>query len=357
MDPRDRASRRLFAGLPRPELDPPAERALAELQPAGVILFDRNLRSVAQLRDLVAGVREVCRDPVLVAVDEEGGPVNRLRRVDDLFALLPDARRQATWPADRLAAVWRAVGRALRCLGFDVDFAPVVDLDAGSGRNAIGPRAWSDDPDEVVRCAGAVLGGLADAGIASCLKHFPGLGGTDVDTHRELAVSPMTPDRFETRDGRPFAELASRAPMVMTAHAWYPGLEHADQAPRPATFSRPLVHGLLRSRLGYDGVVVSDDLGMGALAGHGGPDRRAVQALAAGCDVALFCADLDAPRRARDAILAALRDGRLDEREHVEALARLGRLFARLHLDAPGPLPWQAWNAARDELEAVLGAT
>ncbi len=335
--------RLLVCALEGPELLRHEEAALRELAPAGVILFARNLKSPAQVRDLVAGIRESCPAPAFVSLDQEGGTVNRLASVDPVFLRLPPARVQAAWPAGRLRAAWRAVGGGLRALGIDVAFAPVVDLDGGDGRNAIGPRSFGTDPERVVACAREVLAGLGEAGVAGCLKHFPGLGGTDLDTHRALAESPLSAAELWERHALPYRLLREEAPLVMTSHAWYPALDPGE--PLPGTFSRTLLSGWLRERAGYGGVVISDDLGMGAVAGRGSPGELAAAAFRAGVDLALFCRNVDDPLRARDHLAAQLEKGGLDPRKWEAAGRRLAALLAR-----PGagesPLPLPAWEIA-----------
>ncbi len=335
--------RLLVCALEGPELLRHEEGALRELAPAGVILFARNLRSPAQVRDLVAGVRECCPLPTLVSIDQEGGTVNRLAALDEAFFRLPPARLQAAWPAERLRATWRAIGDALRALGIDVAFAPVVDLDDGDGRNAIGPRSFGTDPARVTACAREVLAGLAAAGVAGCAKHFPGLGGTDLDTHRALAESPLPADELWERHVLPYRDLRDEAPLVMTAHAWYPAVDPGD--PLPGTFSRALLAGWLRQRVGYGGVVITDDLGMGAVADRGTPGERAEAALRAGADLALFCRDVDAPRRARDHLATRLDAGALDPADWREKAGRLEALLSRPGLGEP-PRPVAAWEIA-----------
>lgn len=326
-DPRD-AGRLTVGGVLGPELSRAEADALAELCPAGVVLFARNLRSPGQLADLVAGLREAAGAPLFVAVDQEGGRVNRLREIEPLFLRLPPGRVQAGWGTTRLRAVWAAVGQALAALGFDVDFHPIVDLDDGPGLNAIGDRSFGTRPELVASAGEAVLGGLQEAGIAGCLKHFPGLGGSDLDTHVALASSPLTADALWDEHLVPYRTLCDRAPLVMTAHAHYAAVDGPD--PLPATFSPRLVSGWLRDRLGFDGLIVSDDLEMGAVASAStGPGDRARRALEAGCDLAMFCHGLDAPRRARDEIARRIERGDLPAGRVAEASRRLDALLAR----------------------------
>ena len=321
MDSERAVSRLIFAGLSGPELSSTECHALQDLEPGGVTLFSRNLRSPAQTRDLIAGLRELAGSDILVAVDLEGGPVNRFGALDNRFCALPPARDQARWSDSRLREIWYTVGRALAGLGFDVDFAPVVDLDLATEDNGIGVRSFSSDPGRVARSGGLVLEGLAEAGIVGCLKHFPGLGETEHDTHRRLAISPVLAEDLWLRHVLPYRDLSGSAKIVMTAHAHYPSVDGTD--PLPGSFSRTLVTGWLRRRLGFEGLIVTDDLGMGAVAAFGSPGQRARRAFDAGVDVALFCHDLDTPRRARDEVASLLEEGAMDQEQILRSHERL----------------------------------
>lgn len=161
------------------------------------------------------------------------------------------------------------VAACLAALGLNVDFAPVADLDESSGTNAIGDRSYSSDPIRATECAGAVLAGLRRAGVAGCLKHFPGLGGTDLDTHQGLATSPHSLPDLEDQT-LPYRRLAGQTPLVMTAHAHVPALD--GPTPLPGTFSSLLLKEWLREKIGFSGLLISDDLEMGALASFGPPE-------------------------------------------------------------------------------------
>jgi beta-N-acetylhexosaminidase len=343
------AGLRIVAPLPGPEFPSADERALREIQPAGIILFARNLASLGQTRDLVLGVREVLGPRTFVSIDQEGGRVNRLAALDPRLSALPDGRRQGGWPLPALRELWQDVGQALAVLGIDVDYAPVADLDDGPPVNAIGPRSFGTDPRAVSACALAVLEGLAAAGVRGCLKHFPGLGETDLDTHEALAVSPAGDAALRGRHRVPFARLAALAPLVMSAHAHYPAIDPAG--PCPATFSRTLMRDWLREDLGFEGVLVSDDLQMGALALEPDVAQRARRAVEAGIDLLLFCHDLDAPRRARDELSRLSGRGDLDGEAWSGAVGRI-ESFLETTADArPGPAADLA--AVRDAFEAL----
>ncbi len=350
-----RVSRSIMCALPGPDIDTSTERALSDLSPMGVCLFGRNLKGPAQVRDLISGIREICAEPVLISVDQEGGRVNRLAGFEPIFERLPDGRSQARWSADQLGEVWRSVGHCLAALGFDVDFAPVVDLDDGPGLNAIGPRSYGTDPRAVSTAAKSVLEGLAEAGIAGCLKHFPGLGGTHLDTHQAPACSRQSLARLREEHTEPFRRLAATAPLIMTAHAHYPAVDGET----PGSFSEILLRGWLREEIGYDGLIISDDLEMKAVAKERSPGRSALDTLRAGADLALFCGDLDAPRRARDDLSAAVDSGDLDPAVLHAGQRRLAKVLVaypggRENADRPGNEAREAYERALRSLATLL---
>jgi beta-N-acetylhexosaminidase len=196
--------------------------------------------------------------------------------------------------------VGRAMGEELRALGFDIDFAPVLDVHTNPANPIIGDRAFGKDAANAARRALAFARGLDAAGIIACGKHFPGHGDTDTDSHLELPRVDHPWDRLEAVELAPF-KLAAQAklPMLMTAHVVFAALD----ATRPATLSEQVVTGLLRNRLGYQGVIVSDDLDMKAISANMGVDHAAVQAIRAGCDVLLLCCNEQYQAIAEEALI------------------------------------------------------
>jgi beta-N-acetylhexosaminidase len=311
------------------------------LSPAGIILFARNLESPGQTSTLIEELRGTLPSPALIALDQEGGRVSRL---EHWIGATPSALalgRAGEPVVHRFGAVTAA---ALRGLGFDLDFAPVVDLCSADTPNGIGDRSFGTDPTEVGRLAGAFLDGLQGRGIAGCLKHFPGLGDTALDTHMVMPTVERSLADLQQLDLAPYRELMSRAASVMVGHAHYAALDPSE--PLPASLSHRIVGKLLRDELGYAGLVVSDDLEMGAVAERDVDGSAAVAAISAGCDLLLYCSDLDRAQRAAAALDA---ESRTDERLRTrldEAALSIERAARRWSSDRAD---LSAWNAARSD--------
>ena len=294
-----------------------AERQrLAHPQVGGVILFSRNFESVAQLCALTASIHALRTPALVIAVDHEGGRVQRFR---DGFTHIPPMRalgRLWEQDEDQALAAARACGLVLaaelKACGVDLSFAPVLDLDIGAS-SVIGDRAFHGSPDVVAALAAALQQGLADGGLAACGKHFPGHGHVTADSHVEIPVDKRSLAQIEATDLVPFTRLAAAGlAAIMPAHVIYPAVDH-----RPAGFS-PVWHKYLRECCRFDGIVFSDDLSMEGAKGAGGPVARGLAALDAGCDMVLLC---NAPGAA-DELLAGLAAHAVTP----VALARIARL-------------------------------
>ncbi len=251
---------------------------------AGVALFRRNLTDPGQVRALCQDIREAANGPVpIIAVDQEGGRVQRLR------GLVPDVPPMAEVGAAGpvVARDWgRRIGLDLADLGFNVDFAPVLDVHSNLANPIIGDRAFSGDPARVAECAVAFLEGLVSTGVLGCGKHFPGHGDASVDSHLDLPVLDAGSDLLKFRELLPFvAAIRAGLGMVMTAHCLYPAVD----PDRIATLSPIFLQDWLRRDLGFQGCIITDDLGMQGIVGHNPPERIATLGLAAGVDLFLHC--------------------------------------------------------------------
>lgn len=321
---------------------------LQALRPGGIILFRRNLESPEALHDLVAALREVLPPDPLLAIDQEGGRVSRL---EPWLGPTPTAERWSHEGEDAVRRFGEATGCALRGLGFNLDFAPVVDLCPPGTANGIGDRSFGIDPEGVALQAGAFLDGLQSAGVAGCLKHFPGLGDTHVDSHRELPTVLRTRERLDAEDLLPYRRLHGHAAAVMIGHAVYPTLVPGTRL--PACLSPDIVHGWLRERVGFAGLAVSDDLEMGAVAAFEAEQPAGLTAVAAGCDLVLYCHSLDRAERAREAMAArAAKDPAFDERlgEAAAAVARAGANWPAL---PPDPDVWAEARRSMQEMATL----
>jgi beta-N-acetylhexosaminidase len=316
------AGRFVMVDIAGTALDTGQAAFLRENHIRAVCLFRRNLGSEAGIRALTAALRETLGDDALIAIDQEGGSVVRATCLPQAPAAMALG---ACGDASLAEEVGEAVGRGLRALGFNWNFAPVLDVNNNPANPVIAERSFSGDPAEVARLAGAWMRGALRAGVACCVKHFPGHGDTHIDSHFALPVVDKPAAALQALELLPFERLLPAAPAVMTAHIVYPQLD----AEHPATLSRKVLGGLLRERLRYDGVVITDSLVMRAIHERYGHDRAAVLALRAGADMAMALGTREEQLAAVRAIAAAQRDGALDAQALHHSNARLDALARR----------------------------
>ena len=270
-----------------PELSDEERAFFKECDPAGYILFGRNVEDRAQLRRLTDSIRELHgRDDVLISIDQEGGRVARMKP-PEWDAYPPGAAFAALWdvaPASAIEAARvnaQAIGMDLAEVGINVDYLPLLDVREAGAHDVIGDRALGEEPMQVAALGRAVLDGLARAGVTGCVKHMPGHGRAGADSHKELPVVDASAEALE-RDIEPFRTLAD-APIGMSAHVLYT----AWDADNPATLSKTVIEKIIRGRIGFNGLLMSDDIDMQALSGT--IPERSEQAIAAGCDLVLNC--------------------------------------------------------------------
>ena len=287
-----------------------------------VIHFTRNFADAAQMTRLNRDIQAAAHGPVLVTVDHEGGRVQRFR--GEGFPDLPSGRELGEAGPEAARAAGLAAARHLRAVGFTMNLAPVLDVDSNPANPVIGARAFSRDPAHAAACAVAYAQGLRAGGVHACGKHFPGHGDTNLDSHLDLPRLPHDMARLEAIELVPF-RAAARAGIeaIMTAHVVFEALDPSV----PATLSRTVVTGLLRERLGFDGLVLTDDFEMQAIADRFELGEAAVRSIEAGCDVVLACHRLDRQHRIIEAIAQAIESGRIPEPRIRDSQKRLQRLL------------------------------
>lgn len=321
-----------FAGT---EPTPEVEQLVAEEGVGGIVLFAKNVRDPQQVARLTRSLQELAAraggPPLLIATDQEGGSVARLREGATVF---PSAMAFGAARSEALVAAAAGItARELRAVGIHVNFAPVLDVNTNPRNPVIGCRSYGEDPELVARLGAAAIRAMQAAGVAATAKHFPGHGDTSQDSHLALPTVEHSRDRLEAVELLPFrAAIGVGVAAVMTAHVVLSSLDPV----RPATLS-PAVHRLLREELGFSGVVVTDSLAMRAITDRVAPEEAAVLALQAGADLLLACGPHDVQCRILLALRHALRSGRLPVPRVVDASSRVLSLKHRLGLGAaPG---------------------
>lgn len=291
----------------------------------GIVFFSRNVESPQQFADLAADLKDLAQDrPLLTSIDQEGGRVLRLR---EPFTIIPPMRAVGAAGDEQLAReLGRVVARELRAVNIDMNLAPVLDVDTNPDNPVIGARSFGRDADLVAQMGCALLRGIQDEGVAACGKHFPGHGDTSQDSHVDLPALNHPLERLLTVELRPFkAAIAAGVSAIMSAHVTFRPIDEKF----PATLSEPVLDGLLRKRLMYDGVIISDAMDMKAITDHFGFDDAIIRGTRAGIDLFMLCHSHEQQYRAIEVIVKAVEGGELPERRVFEAGERLDRLFAK----------------------------
>jgi beta-N-acetylhexosaminidase len=292
-----------FDGL---EVDSKLRTTLSTLQPSGVILFARNIEDPQQTWRLLRESQASTRVPMFLCVDLEGGTVDRFKKV---IAPAPSAHHVfATGNRKLFRMHGHILGLEARALGFNTDFAPVLDLGFEASRPVLASRTASDDPRQTIAYAREFLKGLKSARVLGCGKHFPGLGEGNLDSHHAMPVVQKSWKAMWEQDLLPYRELRAQVPFVMVAHASYPEITNNNL---PASLSRKWMQEVLRRKIGYRGLIISDDLEMGGVLSTGEIEDVAVETLRAGADMFLVCHNQELVWRGFEAVLrAAERDSK-----------------------------------------------
>ncbi len=327
----------LIIGFDGTEMSPPLSSLLTRLQPAGVILFARNIAGAEQTYKLLKGCQGRVSQPLFTCVDLEGGRVDRFRNV---LGPAPSAADVfATGDRKLFRNHGRVIGESCRALGFNTDFAPVVDLALEESRTVMSSRAVSADPKQAVVYAREFLAGLRSARVVGAAKHFPGLGGANLDTHHELPSVQRSWKELWAEDIYPYRVMRHELPMVLVGHANYPVLTHDGT---PASLSKKWITEVLRKKIGYRGLIVSDDLEMGGVLKAAPIEQAAVEFIRAGGDLCLICHQEEFVTRAYETLVKeAANDPRFGRRvaESAARVLAFKKKSAELKRWAAAPTP------------------
>lgn len=330
----------VLIGLAGLEIDTGERAWLKHPAVGGVVLFTRNYHDLSQLSDLTASILESAGRDLLICVDHEGGRVQRFRegftRLPPLAVLGKMYAESAENALDFAYRHGRVMATELLLCGVDLSFAPVLDL--GDRSVVIGDRAFADNPAVIIKLSDAYVGGMHDAGMATTGKHFPGHGSVEADSHTDDVCDPRPLEAIEAADLKPFAALSGKLDAMMMAHVLYPAVDE-----KPAGYSPFWIKTILRDRLGYQGTVFSDDLGMYAAKVAGGLIKRVHDSLDAGCDAVLVCDPED--------VRQLLASDDLEIANADKALKRLkGRLTATRE-EVERVSEWRQWKKTIKQLE------
>lgn len=328
----------MFIGVSGKALTQDEKKFITENNIGGVCLFGRNVADPQQVRDLCAEIqslrhRQEDKAPLFIGIDMEGGRVHRLKAP---FTIWPPARELGDLDAPTATFHFaNRMGQELKAVGINLDFAPCVDVFTNPANTVIGDRAISDDPEKVARHASALVRGYIKSDVITCAKHFPGHGNTIVDSHLDLPIENVDMNRLENCELIPFKRaFKARVDMVMTSHIKFPLID----PDWPVTLSEFFIKKIIREECRYRGLIITDDLGMKAMANHFGVGEIPVRALKAGAELLLYCNEPEVPPQAIEAILEATAQGALNKNE-LEATHRKILEFKKIKITQPDPLP------------------
>ena len=321
----------LIIGLPGPQFGPEEKELLETVQPGGVVLSAKNIDNAQQVVDLTSVIRTSVLVPPVIAIDQEGGPVDRLKSI---FSAMPSPDLlRASKDASAAARLGEITAEALRTLGFNLNLAPVIDISVDdSVANGLQGRYLGSANAEVARLSGAYLEGLQHGGIVGVGKHFPGLGASTVDPHFILPQIDTPREQMVNQVIQPYTELFSkinaRLNAVMVGHAHYTAFD--GHAPLPASLSRNIVTGLLREELDFKGLAITDDLEMGAITTVRPAADAAIAAIEAGNDMVMVAGSPEAARAAWESMVRAANDGRITKQRISKSFDNIARVKSML---------------------------
>lgn len=349
-----------YVGLPGTELDEETRALIEHVQPGGVIIFGRNVASPQQLRELLDGIRSMLAVEPLVGIDQEGGLVDRLRRISTPMPSARTIRQHGDLAGAR--ALGRITAEILRLLGFNMNFAPVMSIMTDERdllSNGLYSRSFGRSPGEVLGYTMVYLRALQGMGCMGCLKHFPGIGAGEVDSHEEMPLVHLSHDDLMAQDLAPYIELFQREDdrvrAVMVSHGGFPNIDIrsgvAGGRVEPASLNHSIVTKLLREELGYSHLVVTDDLEMGAIAKHAPIEQAVRRAFDAGQDMLLICSRSNLIKQGYDVLLQAAREGQISQERIRASLKHIAEFKALVQ--PPLPFDLKRFRAISDEV-AVL---
>ena len=318
MSDADKVGQLLMIGIHGKTLNDDAKFMLNEYRVGGIILFDRNMESKDQVKSLITDINKTGKSagltPLFIGIDQEGGAVARM---EDQLIKVPPAEELGKEPIEQAVSLAKQSGTELKDLGFNINFAPVADLGLTYG------RSFSTNPDDVVRYASAVGKAYDEAGLWYSYKHFPGIGKTDVDLHADTSVVPVSKEALLNEDTKVFVDLIKQSKpntyAIMVSHAMYPQID----PDHPSSLSKAIITDWLRKDMGYNGVVVTDDMDMGALAKHYNFGDMAVQSILAGSDILLVCHEYEHMQEAYNGLMKAVKDGRISKERLDKSVKRI----------------------------------
>lgn len=318
MSDADKVGQLLMIGIHGKTLNDDAKFMLNEYRVGGIILFDRNMESKDQVKSLITDINKTGKSagltPLFIGIDQEGGAVARM---ENQLIKVPPAEELGKEPIEQVVSLAKQSGTELKDLGFNINFAPVADLGLTYG------RSFSTNPDDVVRYASTVGKAYDEAGLWYSYKHFPGIGKTDVDLHADTSVVPVSKEALLNEDTKVFVDLIKQSKpntyAIMVSHAMYPQID----PDHPSSLSKAIITDWLRKDMGYNGVVVTDDMDMGALAKHYTFGDMAVQSILAGSDILLVCHEYEHMQEAYNGLMKAVKDGRISKERLDKSVKRI----------------------------------
>lgn len=301
------------------------QEALAKWPVGGLVYFKQNIQSEEQLKEMLANTVSYSSFPIFLGVDEEGGSVARVADALGLENVGPMADIGSAGDVQAAYAANQTIGTYLSSYGFNVDFAPIADVLTNPDNTVIGDRAFSDDPQTAADMVAGAVEGLQSAGVSACLKHFPGHGDTAGDSHTGAAETDRTKEEMAAAEFLPFQSgIEAGADMVMVGHISAPNLTGGEKV--PASLSEEIITGILRSELGYDGIIITDAMNMAAVTDYYEADVAAIMALKAGADMILMPEDF---QQAYEGVLQAVQDGTVSQERVDDSLKRIYRVKLR----------------------------